>query len=369
VQQKAVISLLLLPTNSSKPFPNPQQIRIETMPYSSSRRLFLQSALAIAALSSAIGCHQQTSQTAASSQPLRLGFNLWAGFMPWQVAKEKNFFQANNLAAELIWFPVLSDQLSAFNAGKVDVIGMVTSDFLTSVNGGVKAKVISVTDISLGADAIVATPAINSVKDCVGKRASVEVGTVGHMLFLKALEQSGVSDQQVQIVNQAADAAISALIAGKTDVAYSYEPFVSQAVASGKGKVIFSSKDVPGLIPDLLVVHQEIIDQRPEAVQNLLKTWYQTLDYRQSHLDEVLPIEAKQAGVSVKDYQDLLKGFKWLTPQEALAAFQPGTTSKSLLYTAKDVTDFMIKQKLMEKQPPSFDSLIDTRYLQKIISG
>jgi NitT/TauT family transport system substrate-binding protein len=337
------------------------------MPHFSSRRSFLQSSLAFASLFAAVSCNQQ--QTAQTTSPLRIGLNLWAGFMPWQVAKEKKIFEANNLKAELVWFPVLSDQISAFNAGKIDVAGMVTSDYLTSVNGGVKAKVISVTDMSLGADAIVSKPGIQSVKDCIGKRASVEVGTVGHMLFLKALEQNGVSEKQVEIVNQAADAAIAALIAGKTDVAYAYEPFVGQAVGAGKGKVIFSSKDVPGLIPDLLVIHQEIIDQQPAAVQNLLKTWYQTQDYRKTHLEEVLPIEAKQAGVSVKEYQELLKGFKWLTPQEAMDSFQAGTTSKSLLYTAKQVADFMIKQKLMEKQPPAFDELIDDRFLKKTISG
>ena len=65
--------------------------------------------------------------------------------MPWQVAKEKDFFKANNLNAEIIWFPV-SDQITAFNAG-IDVIGITLYDFITSASNGVKSKIISITDI------------------------------------------------------------------------------------------------------------------------------------------------------------------------------------------------------------------------------
>lgn len=339
----------------------------------SSRRVFLRySFMAIATMLTSVSCRRQAEvaqSTTSQTQPLRLGLMFWAGFMPWKVAQEKNFFQSNNANVEITWFPVLSDQLTAFNTGKIDVAGMIVSDVLTGVSQGVKAKVVSVTDVSLGADAIVVAPEIDSIEQFSGKRASVEVGTVGHLLLLKALERAGVSPNEVQIVNQAADAAIAALIAGRAEIAYSYEPFVSQAVNSGKGKVIFSSKDVPGLMPALMVVHQNVLDRQPQAVQDLLKVWYQTLDYRSSHLEEVLPIEAKQASISVEEYQNLLRGFKWLTPQEAIATFQPSETTQSLIYTAKELSDFMLKQKLLTKEPPSFAELIEDRFLQHYLTS
>lgn len=333
-----------------------------------SRRSLLRfSALASATLLASTSCRQPAANegNSSASQPLRIGLNLWAGFMPWQVAKEKKFFQANGLNAEVVWFPVLSDQITAFNSGKVDVAGMTMGDFLTSITNGVKAKVVSVTDISLGADAILVAPTINSISELAGKKASIEIGTVGHLLFLKALEQAKIPQNRVEIVNQAADAAVSALIAGRTEIAYSYEPFVSQAVTSGKGKIIFSSKDVPGLVPDLLAIREDAIARQPEAIAKLLKVWYSTLDYRRSHLNEVLPIEAKQAGISVAEYQNLLKGFEWLTPQEAIAALQPGNTTQSMLNTAKVVSDFMLRQKLLTKEPPAFTQLIDDRALRE----
>lgn len=335
-----------------------------------SRRSFLKSSsLAAAAMLGVSSCGKSGTEGAAQGQTIKLGFNLWAGFMPWKVAEVKNFFESNGVKAEVIWFPVLSDQLNAFNAGKVDVIGSTTSDFLSSISGGVKAKVISITDISLGADAIVAKPSIQSVKDLGGKQASIELGTVGHLLFLKALEKGGVPLDQVKLVNQTADTAIASLISGKTDVVYSYEPFVSQAVASGKGKVLFSSKDVPGIVPDLFVVRQEVLDRQPEDIQKILKVWYQTLEYRTANLAEVLPIEAKQAGVSVADYKTLLKGFKWLTPQEAQTAFKPGSTPESLPYAAQETAKFMLAQKLITKAPPAFETLISPQFLAQQVGA
>lgn len=336
-----------------------------------SRRKFCKySALAIASLLTTVGCRQQTTTAgnAASSTPLKIGLNLWAGFMPWQVAKEKDFFKANNLNAEVIWFPVLSDQITAFNAGKVDVIGITLYDFITSVSNGVKSKIISITDMSLGADALVVNPAIKSVSELAGKRTSVEVGTVGYFLFLKALEKGGISKDKVSIVNQSVDAAIASLITNRTDVAYAYEPFISQAVTAGKGKVLFSSKDIPGLVPDLMIVQQSVIDGQPESVQKMLDVWYKTLAYRQTHLDEALAIEAKQAGVTIANYKNLLAGFKWLAPQEAKAMFQPGKTAQSLVFNAEDVGSLMLKEKLIPKQLPPITELIDDRFLKQILT-
>ncbi len=224
-------------------------------------------------------------------------------------------------------------------------------------------------DTSLGADAIVVSPSIQSLQDFAGKNASVEVGTVEHLLFLQALKKSGLPENAVQVTNQASDAAITALIAGKTQIAASYEPFISQALSSGKGNVIFSSKDVPGLIADLLIVRQEVLDQRPDVVQKLVKVWYQTLDYRQKNLDTALAIEAKQAGSSVDELRKIGQGVKWQTPQESTKNFQAGQTTESVVRAGEIITEFLLDKKMMTTKPPSMTALIDTQFLSQHIAS
>jgi NitT/TauT family transport system substrate-binding protein len=92
--------------------------------------------------------------------------------------------------------------------------------------------------------------------------------------------------------------------------------------------------------------------------------WHQVLDFRQKSPDEAYAIEAKRAGVSVADYKALQQGLEWLTPQQTLEGFQPGNTTRSLVYAGKIVADFMLSQKLLSKKPPSTTELIDERFMK-----
>jgi len=258
--------------------------------------------------------------------------------------------------------------INAFNAGKIDIANLTLNDLFLSNANGVPCKIILMPDVSAGADAIVVSNSINSVQDFVGKQAGVEIATIGHLLFLQALAKNGVAPKSVPMINMAADAAVSAIIAGKLDVAYSYDPFITQLLKSGKGKVIFSSKDVPGLLADTIVAHQPLLDSRALEVQKLVDVWYQVLDFRQKNQGAAYTIEAKRAGVSVEDYAALQKGLEWLTPKQILETFKPGNTTRSLVYAGKVVADFMLEQKLLKTAPPETETLIDDQFMKDYVS-
>jgi NitT/TauT family transport system substrate-binding protein len=355
------------------------------MSYLYSRRAFLRSsALTATTALLAIACsptqtHSTNSSTNspastsdttsdAAKPPIRLGFNLWPGAIPWQIAEDKGLIKASGVNAEIIWFQTLGDQINAFNGGKIDIANLTLNDMFMSNSNGVPCKLILMPDVSAGADAIVASNSIRSVKDFVGKQAAVEIATVGHLLFLQALANNGIDPKSVPIINMAADAAISAIIAGRLDVAYAYDPYISQLRHSGKGHVVFSSKDVPGLVADTVVAQQSLLDQRPADVQKLVDVWHQVLDFRKQNQEAAYAIEAKRAGVSVADYAELQKGLEWLTPQQTLDSFKPGNTTRSLPYAGKVVADFMVEQKLLKAAPPETETLIDDRFMKDYVS-
>lgn len=344
------------------------------IPHTFSRRSFIRSsALTTATALLAVGCSRtQTrsspSPSASSGAPIRLGFNLWPGAIPWQIAEDRELFAAAGIKAEITWFQTLGDQINAFNAGKIDIANLTLNDLFMSNSNGVPCKLILMPDVSAGADAIVASSSVKSVQDFVGKQAAVEIATIGHLLFLQALAKNGIDPASVPIVNMAADAAVTAIIAGRLDVAYSYDPFITQLINSGKGEVIFSSKDVPGLLADTVVAHQPLLDNRTADVQKLVDVWHQVLDFRNQHRQDAYKIEAKRAGVSVEDYIALQKGLEWLTPQQTLETFKPGNTTRSLLHAGKVVADFMVEQKLLQTAPPDTATLIDERFMKDYVA-
>lgn len=330
-----------------------------------SRREFMLSTMSFLIASCTSGRSTETTQS--STQSLRLGINPWAGLMPFKVAESKGFFAENGLDIKLTLFQSISDEMNAFNSGNIDVVVIDPTTLLISATAGVAQKFVFITDFSAGADGIIAVPSIQSVKDFAGKSISVEIGTIGHFLLLKALSMAGVPKSSVKLINQTADAAIAAFVAGKTEIAVSYEPFITQAIKQGKGQIVFSSREIPKLLPDVVSVHQKFLDTQSSAIPKLIRTWYQAIDFRAKNPDVALPIEAKALGVSVAEYKALSKGVKWVTtPQDAESYFQPGASS--LVQIFSEVEAFALEQKLLSKRSPEIKKLVEGRFINDYLS-
>ena len=59
----------------------------------------------------------------------------------------------------------------------------------------------------------------------------------------------------------------------------------SPTLAKGS-KIVFDSSNVPGTIPDLLVLKSEIAEKRPADVQKIVNAWYESLDWWKAHPDD-----------------------------------------------------------------------------------
>ncbi len=322
--------------------------------------------------SASLDVSQTATPSASSAQPaqtaavtVKMGFNNWPGFMPWKVADEKNLFEKHGVKAEITWFGQLSDMLNAYNTGRVDTTALTTGDLISGVVQGIQQKTILMMGYSNGGDGILATNNVKSVADFKGKTVYVEQGTVSEHMLLLALKKYGLTDTDVNIVNTPGDTAGTSFAAGKADIAVTYEPYLSKGAATrGTGRVIFSSKDLPGLLPDLMTLRQDWLEQNPAIAQGLVDTWFDALRYQQEHPEEALAIQAKQAGVKPEEFVGLRDGLKFLTPEEAMLAFDPKDKTISLYTNGAGIGQFLYEKKLIDKEPPNMDSLIDDRFLK-----
>ena len=94
---------------------------------------------------------------------------------------------------------------------------------------------------------------------------------------------------------------------------------------------MFDSADFPGTISDHIVVTPELIAERPGDVQALVDAWYATLDYIEDNPEEALAILADAAELSPEEYESFADGTTIFSAEDALAAFEDGDDTTSLL--------------------------------------
>ncbi|MBW7460625.1 ABC transporter substrate-binding protein, partial [Paenibacillus sepulcri] len=246
---------------------------------------------------------------------------------------------------------------------KVDANSQTLSDTLAPVSKGIGLKAVLVNDNSFGGDAIVSKPEFSSIADLKGKTIATELGTVDHLLLLTALDKNGLKESDVNYVNMTVNDAGPAFISGKTDASVLWEPFQTTAVKEGKGKVLFSSKDTPGLIPDLLVFRDSVIKDRPADIQKVVDAWFDALDYFQDHQDEAIELMAKHAETSPEDFKLGLDSIKLFTVEDNINAFGKRDDYTSLRYTAEKTADFL-KNLDMVDDIDDFDAILDSQFIE-----
>ncbi len=292
-----------------------------------------------------------------AAEPLKIGYSDWPGWVAWEVAVQKGWFKEAGVDVEFEWFEYVPS-MEAFAAGKLDAVCMTNGDALVTGATGAPSKTIILNDYSNGNDMIVAKPGIESLKDLKGKKIGVEVGFVDHLLLLKGLESVGMKESDVELVNVPTNETPKALASGDVDAIGAWQPSSGQALKAVPGsKAIYTSKDVPGLIYDVLAVNPASLSARPDDWKKVAQVWYKVVDYFNDPKTrpEAIKIMAARVNLSPEEYASFVEGTKILTLEEAKAAFKVGPGLDSVFGSNKVVDDFNVANKVYEKAQPTAD--------------
>nr|MDT0665416.1 ABC transporter substrate-binding protein [Micromonospora sp. DSM 115978] len=218
---------------------------------------------------------------------------------------------------------------------------------------------------STGNDQIIAAEGITDVAGLAGKRVAVEAGTVDHFLLLLALEEAGLTGDDVEIVPLATADAAAAFKDGAVDAVGAFAPFTTTALERPGSSVISDSSEFPGAIPDHLVVSAELAESNPEGVQAMVNTWFDVLAFIEANPDEAVEIMATQADVTVEDYESYDAGTTIFSLEDNVAAFTPGDTDANLDFQAEKIAEFIVSTGLAD-QAPSLDGLFDPSFIENV---
>jgi NitT/TauT family transport system substrate-binding protein len=240
--------------------------------------------------------------------PLRIGTNLWPGYEPLYLARELGYL--NPQRVQLNEYPSATDVLRAFRDDALDAAALTLDEVLTLREAGIPVKVALVMDISDGGDVILAHPLIARFQDLKGKRIAVESGALGAYMITRALELNDMELRNILIVHLDVDEHEKAYLNGRVDAAVTFEPVRTRLLATG-AREVFTSKEIPGEIVDVLVIHERVLNKEYEpAAEELIKGWFDALTYLQNNPEEASQLIGKRLGISAEDALASFEGLK-----------------------------------------------------------
>jgi NitT/TauT family transport system substrate-binding protein len=196
----------------------------------------------------------------------------------------------------------------------------------------------------------------------------VEEGVVDDYLLSLALEDVGLSRDDVLIKGMPTDQAAIAFAAGQVDAVGAFPPFTGTAMKREGARVIASSKEYPGAIPDLLTVSGDLIKERPDDVQKIVKTWWDVREFMEKNPEKSEAIMAKRAGIPTEEYAQYKDGTRFLTLDQNLEAFSNGQGMQFMPYAAESMADFMVSVGFIPEKP-DMNKLFDASFIKSIAAS
>jgi NitT/TauT family transport system substrate-binding protein len=210
---------------------------------------------------------------------------IWIGDAPWILADEKGFDEDNGVNLDLQMVEQMSDITTSIGAQRIDAgYAVGPGQVLTMMQADIPFKLAMMGGISLGADQIIGGEGVSSVEDLRGKRVGVETASTGYPMLVYMLQEHGMTLDDIEIVELAGSQAAVALKADQVDAAYTWQPYINNAIKRGDTS-LFRASEKRGIIGDFLVLSPDFAEDE-ETVDKVLATWQEAVEYFRSNPEE-----------------------------------------------------------------------------------
>lgn len=205
---------------------------------------------------------------------LRIGSNPWPGYLGLYHARDLGLFEGQPI--QLVDFDNTEDVLRAFRNQAIDAAAVTLDEALSLADSGQALRIILVFSISNGADVVLARPGIDAPQQLRGRRLGVETNALGAYMLARLLERAGLSSHDLSIIHIPLQEHEAAYRNGNVDAVITFDPPRSRLLAAG-AQQIFSSRDIPGEVVDVLVVREETLHSHGTVLAMLRDRYFQAL--------------------------------------------------------------------------------------------
>ncbi|MBK8101122.1 MAG: ABC transporter substrate-binding protein [Planctomycetes bacterium] len=205
---------------------------------------------------------------------LRIGTDPWIAWTPLHIAADKGFFAAESVQVEVVNYTG-GETPAAFAAGRVDLATMMVGTAIGHAVEGHAPVILAEIDWSHGGDKIVTRG------DALDPQRSPRIGiyeqspAITYFLHRYLAERTGHRRDQFELVLiEDADTLVANFVARRFDAVICYDPYVQRAQAAPGARLLATTADFPGVMPEAFVTTRERLAKLPAAsIDGVLRAW------------------------------------------------------------------------------------------------
>lgn len=253
--------------------------------------------LSLAACSSGASPSNEGGSDGSTAQKLSVGLFTAADVAPVFLAEEQGFFEEEGLEVDTQMLESGAAVVAAVIAGDVQIGFSNPASVVTASGQGLPVSIVApASEAGKNSDeayAAVIAPVdsdIQSTKDLEGK--SVAVNAVGNILELtlnRAMQEADGDPSKVRLVEVPFPEMPAMLEQGQVDAAFMVEPFLTQSLESGVGRIVATpyEETAPSLTGAVYFSTQQFVAEDPETVAAFRRAMQKAVEYAGEHPDEL----------------------------------------------------------------------------------
>jgi NitT/TauT family transport system substrate-binding protein len=325
------------------------------------RRASLLQKLALVGLASF--CLAANISAAERKDSFKVAWSIYSGWMPWGYAAEKGIVdkwaKKYGIKIEIVQLNDYIESINQYAAGAFDACGMTNMDALTiPAANGVDTTGLILGDYSNGNDAIVLKSG-SSFADIKGQQVNLVELSVSHYLLARALDIHGLAERDVTVMNTSDADAVASFMTPDVTAAALWNPQLSMVMKqSPAAKEVFTSKEIPGEIIDMMAVNSATLAANPALGKALVGAWFETLQLMQQDNEQgkaARTYMAEHSGTDLAGYDaQLTKTELFYTP---VTAYTFANASSTLSATMDKVRNFSFEKGLLGEGAANADKV------------
>lgn len=285
---------------------------------------------------------------------------------PLRVANQKSTIKAlleasgesQNVPYEIKWseFPSASPLGEALNAGAVDVGALGDAPYVFALGTGASIKVISIIHAEGRNTTALLVPKDSPIKtaaDLKGKKIVTGRGSIGHYLAIKALNDAGLTTQDVQFIFLLPAESRLVLDNGTADAWATWDPYTTVVTSQSNARVLVSGKHLLSNHLYFAATGQAIADKRVQ-LDDFVARIDRAYAWANTHPEQYAAAQAKITGLPLAVHIEVAQD----------THLSPVTIDDTVIHGLQATADTYVKEGLLSQHidvSQGFDSSFNAK--------